>query len=76
GLRVFPNPASGELFVEGYCSRIDVINQLGQPVWRRSFPEGEFLHLIDLQGLPGGVYFLRAWLKNALVYQARLIISR
>ncbi|MCB0555617.1 MAG: PKD domain-containing protein [Phaeodactylibacter sp.] len=76
GLRVFPNPASGELFVEGYCSRIDVINQLGQPVWRRSLPEGEFRHLIDLQGLPGGVYFLRAWLKNALVYQARLIISR
>lgn len=76
GIRLYPNPTSGELVVEGYCSRIDVINQLGQPVWRRSFPEGEFLHLIDLQGLPGGVYFLRAWLKNALVYQARLIISR
>ncbi len=76
GIRIYPNPTSGELVVEGHCGRIDVTNQLGQPVWSRNLPEGEFRHLINLQGLPGGIYFLRAWLKNKPVYQARLIISK
>lgn len=75
GIRIYPNPTSGELVVEGHCGRIDVTNQLGQPVWSRNLPEGEFRHLINLQGLPGGIYFLRAWLKNEPIYQARLIIS-
>ncbi|MCB0593213.1 MAG: T9SS type A sorting domain-containing protein, partial [Phaeodactylibacter sp.] len=76
GVRIFPNPTSGELVVEGYCGRINIVNQLGQPVWSRDLPEGEFLHLFNLQNLPSGIYFLRAWLKNEPIYQARLIISK
>ncbi|MCO6480662.1 MAG: right-handed parallel beta-helix repeat-containing protein, partial [Phaeodactylibacter sp.] len=75
GIRIFPNPTSGELVVEAYCSRIDVVNQLGQPVWSRNLPEGEFRHSINLQDLPGGIYFLQAWLRNERVSQ-ELIISK
>ncbi|MCA9486015.1 MAG: T9SS type A sorting domain-containing protein, partial [Nanoarchaeota archaeon] len=75
GIRVFPNPVSGELLVEGYCSRIDIVNQLGQPILGRDFSEGEFRHSINLHGLPGGIYFLRAWLKSERISQVKLIIS-
>ncbi|MCO6490428.1 MAG: T9SS type A sorting domain-containing protein, partial [Phaeodactylibacter sp.] len=76
GLRIFPNPTSGELAVEGSCSRIDIINQLGQPVSSMNLPESEFLHLINLRNLPSGIYFMRAWLKNEPIFQTRLIISK
>ncbi|MCO6488106.1 MAG: right-handed parallel beta-helix repeat-containing protein [Phaeodactylibacter sp.] len=75
-IRIFPNPTSGELVVEGFCGRIDIVNQLGQPVWSKDLPEGEFLHLFNLQNLPNGIYFLRAWLKNEPIYQSKLIISK
>ena len=65
GVRIFPIQPSGELVVEGYCGKIDIVNQLGQPIWTE--PAGRpILHLFNLQNLPSGIYFLRAWLKTNL----------
>lgn len=52
GIRVFPNPVSGELLVEGYCSRIDIVNQLGQPILGRIFRRVNFGIRSTFMGYP------------------------
>jgi len=74
-IRVFPNPASNELFLEGRCDQFQLINQLGQPVLAQQlFPEDN-MHAIKLPELPDGIYFLKISYAGNLVALRKVMIS-
>lgn len=57
-LNVYPNPASGQIKIElNSPSTIELIDIQGCTVIKKQFDEGEAL--LDLQGIPNGVYFLK-----------------
>ena len=74
GIRVFPNPASSELFVEGYCGRIELINRVGQAVLKRRLSPEENRHTIHLPQLPDGLYFLKVYRNETLISLHKLVI--
>lgn len=57
-LHVYPNPASGQIKIElDSPSEIELIDIQGCTVIKKQFVEG--VALLDLQGIPNGVYFLK-----------------
>lgn len=57
-LHVYPNPASGQIKIElDSPSEIELIDIQGCTVIKKQFDEG--VALLDLQGIPNGVYFLK-----------------
>ncbi|TSA33892.1 MAG: T9SS C-terminal target domain-containing protein [Porphyromonadaceae bacterium] len=80
-LTVFPNPSNGVFTIQGISSlngklqRIEVINQLGQIVFSRSFSIGDLVSdiEIDTKIKEPGIYFLKISLSDRLVSQ-RLIV--
>lgn len=75
--KVFPNPASNYLVIEGISSeiQIDIFNQLGQPVLRQKANSNR--EHLSLEQLASGVYFVV--LKNdqlAASSTTRLLISK
>jgi len=73
-IRVFPNPASSELFIEGYCERIEFTDRIGQAVLERQLSPEERQHTIQLPKLPDGLYFLRVYKGDALISVHKLVI--
>lgn len=80
-LTVFPNPSNGAFTIQGINSftgnlqKIEVLNQLGQIVYKRNFDPGDYSSdlKIDTQINESGVYFLRVSLSDRIVSQ-RLIV--
>lgn len=65
-LKIFPNPATDQLFLEWYQSgegdvRMQVSDLLGRPVFEQIFSNsgfGKFVDLIDVQHLTTGIYIV------------------
>lgn len=82
-LHVFPNPSSNGIFIiqglgsfSAMLQRIEVINQLGQIIYSRSFSHGNYLSdfELDTKIREPGIYFLKISLSDRLVSQ-RLIVE-
>jgi len=70
-LRAFPNPTTGELFVELQTLReerivVKITNPAGQNILTQAFdqPAGVFNQRFDLSDLAKGVYFLHVEANN------------
>ncbi|MFA5814966.1 MAG: T9SS type A sorting domain-containing protein [Bacteroidales bacterium] len=80
-LTVFPNPSNGVFTIQGISSlngklqRIEIVNQLGQIVFSRSFGTGYLVSdfEIDTKIKEPGIYFLKISLTDRLFSQ-RLIV--
>ncbi|MCO6488108.1 MAG: right-handed parallel beta-helix repeat-containing protein, partial [Phaeodactylibacter sp.] len=73
-IRIFPNPASSELFLEGYCGRIELANRVGQVVLKHRLSPKESQHTIRLPNLPDGLYFLKVYRSDTLISLHKLVI--
>ncbi len=58
---IFPNPTSGEIWLETEFARARVFDLAGQLVLEKT---GVGEHAVDVSGLPGGVYFLEIFSGN------------
>lgn len=80
-LTVFPNPSNGVFSIQGISSlngklqRIEVINELGQILFTRSFGPSDLVSdfEIDTKIKEPGIYFLKISLTDRLVSQ-RLVV--
>jgi hypothetical protein len=68
-INIFPNPTTGELFIEGLeAERVDIFSNTGQLVRSVAQPGNR----LDMSGLPAGMYMLRMESKDS-VYSARVV---
>jgi hypothetical protein len=60
GIRIFPNPSSGSLFVENLSGirRIEITNLIGRMVYQQEVNGKEKL-VIDVSGLEHGTYLVK-----------------
>jgi len=80
-LTVFPNPSNGVFSIQGISSlngklqRIEVINELGQIIFTKSFGSADLVSdfEIDTKIKEPGIYFLKISLTDRLVSQ-RLVV--
>lgn len=73
-IRVFPNPASGEVHViNDYTGYVSMINEVGQRVREDFHTVAGRDYLIDLSGLASGNYFFVSW-RNNQPFIERLIV--
>ena len=65
---VYPNPVRDNLFIEGVGDSItiQIINTYGQPVRLPATTDGQNRKMIDFDGLPFGMYFLRLGESDAM----------
>lgn len=80
-IRLYPNPTNGTLYLDAQYSsphllRYDVLTPLGRVVRQFSavIPESVHRHMIDLAGLPAGMYIVRIADKTG--YRAYSIVKR
>ena len=75
-LRVYPNPAGDYVHVgaDAPLVRVEVYDAAGR--LRRSVRDGSDLSRVDLAGLPGGVYVLRAVAYEGEATTSLILISR
>jgi len=77
-LIVYPNPTSGSSKISIYSndnssrSSIYLINEIGQQIFQKEFVTPEIA--IDLDGLPKGIYFLKADI-NGSMYLKKIILN-
>ena len=80
-LTVFPNPSNGTFKIQGIdtfsgnLKTIEVLNQLGQVVFNRSFDQGDPVPDLEIDtGIhDAGIYFLRVSLSDCIISQ-RLVV--
>ncbi|MCB0555616.1 MAG: T9SS type A sorting domain-containing protein [Phaeodactylibacter sp.] len=72
--RVYPNPASHEIIVEGACDRVELFNNYGQQLLSQELGVARVLHRIGLPGLPDGVYLLKVCQKGRTITVHKFII--
>lgn len=73
GLKVFPVPASGRLFIQSAehpVQRVQVLGMDGRPLITR-----ENVTELSVAGLPSGPYLLRVWTEKGLVVK-RIVVIR
>jgi hypothetical protein len=60
--RIFPNPVSNELFIEGdmQISKIEIINSIGNSIFKIN-SVGEEKFKLDASQWQTGVYFVKLW---------------
>jgi len=78
GLRVYPNPTSDFIFVQGEQAieaghTFVLTDALGRE-WAQA-PLAAMISSIDLRGLPSGVYFYRIVAPSGLVRQAGKVMK-
>ncbi len=78
GLRVYPNPTSDFIFVQGdqaiEAGHTFVLTDALGREWAQA-PLAALISSIDLRGLPSGVYFYRIVAPNGLVRQAGKVVK-
>ena len=67
--KVYPNPASSYLVVEGATQAISIFSTAGQRMIVRIVPENELKTKVDVSSLPKGAYFVKTGNKSALFYK-------
>lgn len=70
-LRVYPNPASERLFVDGEYASAELLSLSGKIMQSFSVPSSE----LSLEGLESGVYFLRFVLPDGVTCTQKIIIQ-
>lgn len=74
-LTIFPNPTSGELFIEANeayeFSQIEIINAIGELVRREKINSNQ----VNINTLPRGTYFFRIFDKNHNLLQTKKIFK-
>ena len=73
-LRVYPNPASDQLTLEGAMNLVEVYNTVGQCVISQN-ATGDVMQL-NLSGLNNGVYFLRVYNNNGEMIIRKFSVNR
>jgi len=78
GIRLFPNPTDGRLelrFPGQQVEGIEVFDATGRRAWQQQGRLADAASL-ELQNLPGGIYFVRLWLEGAIVVRRVLLVPR
>jgi hypothetical protein len=80
GARLWPNPASGEVFVELAAPLPQpgtwaLYNGMGQRVRREALAAGQAEHSFSLAGLPPGLYFWEAKSSNQRLGGGKLVVQ-
>jgi hypothetical protein len=65
-VRLYPNPATSYLVVEGASQAISIFSTAGQRMLVRVVPEGETKTTLDLTSLPKGAYFVKTGDKSTM----------
>ncbi|MBK7938046.1 MAG: PKD domain-containing protein [Lewinellaceae bacterium] len=78
-VQVYPNPASGQLYVS-YDFREEetafiLVNTVGQPVLRRSLSASGGVHTVDLPSLSAGLYFWYLKAGNLALGHGKIILK-
>lgn len=72
GSSVYPNPVSGQLFIEGTSGILDIFNLHGQKMISFENPVGT-VSTIDVSSWPAGLYTIRA-LNNGVAEAKKLVV--
>ncbi|MBP6827105.1 MAG: PKD domain-containing protein [Saprospiraceae bacterium] len=79
-LRVYPNPATGWLWVSHNDmdeeSTFTLMNSTGQIVVNRRLPTGSSVDGVDLSGLPSGIYFWKVQASGVQKGAGRVLVQR
>lgn len=73
GIRVYPNPSTGWIRIEGLIEGVTVTDMLGRKLF--SAGENEGLMDVDLSGCPDGMYFIRVH-KEGHVKTFKVVLDR
>ncbi|RTQ44899.1 T9SS type A sorting domain-containing protein [Hymenobacter gummosus] len=73
-VRLYPNPSSGLVQVQGRYLGATALDALGRTVWQQPAADAGKAQL-DLRQLPAGVYLLRLTLPGGLVSTQRLVLQ-
>ncbi|HEY4109632.1 T9SS type A sorting domain-containing protein [Puia sp.] len=68
-VKVYPNPATSYLVVEGATQAVSIYSTTGQRMLVRIVPDGEMKTTVDLTSLPHGAYFVKAGEHSSLFYK-------
>ena len=68
-LQIYPNPGSGQFFIrsENKNSIIEIINVLGEKVYRQAISDKGTVISIDISNNPKGIYFIKASSGTAIM---------
>ncbi|GAB2954914.1 hypothetical protein GCM10027048_20610 [Hymenobacter coalescens] len=72
-LKVYPNPSTGLVRVQGRYTQATALDALGRTVWQQPADQAGHAEL-DLRQLPTGLYLLRLTLPDGAVSTQRLIL--
>jgi len=70
-LEFYPNPAANQITINTKLSNLKIFNNLGQIVINKNHPS----QIIDLSGLPKGLYFIKATDFEDNTYTSKLVIK-
>ena len=70
GIRVYPNPASSVVYMDGEYVEAVVVDRFGRVF--RTLPEG--LHSVSVEGWPAGLYLMRFVLPGNEVCVRRIVV--
>lgn len=68
-IRIYPNPVSSFLVIEGATQAIAIYNTAGQQLLVRMVPTGESRTTVDLGSLPRGAYFVKTVDRSMMFYK-------
>ncbi|MCK9269011.1 MAG: choice-of-anchor J domain-containing protein [Bacteroidales bacterium] len=74
--RLYPNPATDVLFIEGGFSEgssVVITDQLGKALLRQELQSNN--NQVDVAGLPGGIYLVKLTIENGAPFIYKLIIE-
>jgi hypothetical protein len=81
-LEIYPNPSTGKLNVSFELKRqndvlIEVINTMGQIVFSETYKTSgkNFKEIIDLNGLPAGLYFFKLTSEEKMIGKESIILK-
>ena len=72
---IYPNPSNGKFIIKGKNFKsIELINEIGQVVYRKSVSENNNQNFIDISNKPNGIYFVKISTNEKLIMK-KLIIN-
>lgn len=82
GLRIWPNPASGLVYMDitlpeyySGVARVEVYDLLGRMVHTHVMPQYAYMHSMDTQSLPGGLYVVILYHDHRPVKVEKLVVN-
>jgi len=72
-INVYPNPTSGQVYIEGYTDYLKIIDLFGREL--NVNITGDDRKLVNLQNVPEGFYLIKA-VKGSNIQIVKLILKR